>query len=392
MVCALGVIHHEAGGLFGIDGGIDEVVHEQLAGGVIGAAEGREQAAFVQKLERAEVDLFVAAHGIHEGGLVAGETRRVEDDHVILGLGVFEEIEDVVFEHFDFDVVEHGVVAGSRAGAGRNIDRGDLGSSGLGAGEGESALVGEAVEHALALGERGNFGVGLQLVEVEAGFLAIEEIDFEGEAVGVDDEGAGVFAVEHLDAGLHALGLAVGRIVAQDDGGGVEQGDQRVADDFFAQIHRQRQRLDGKVVAVAVDDQAGQAVGFAPDETGKRFIDVGALAQVDRLADAAGEEVEVEILFAAGKAAGDDLRHRIVDRRAERAVAEILERDNVARLWIAEGFFDLGGVNPLVTVKNACSGCDDDACHGAGISAGECGVVECETREAQINRGGVVWG
>jgi len=41
--------------------------------------------------------------------------------------------------------------------------------------------------------------------------------------------------VEHLDAGFHALGLAVGRVVAEDDGGGIEQGDERVADDFFLQ-------------------------------------------------------------------------------------------------------------------------------------------------------------
>jgi hypothetical protein len=48
---------------------------------------------------------------------------------------------------------------------------------------------------------------------------------------------------------------------------------------------------------------------------------------------------------------------------------------------MAEGFFDLGGVNPLVTVKNACSGCDDDACHGAGISAGNGRIVEYESKE-----------
>ena len=59
-----------------------------------------------------------------------------------------------------------------------------MGGTGLGAGEGEAALVGEAVEHALALGEGGDFGVGLELVEVETGFLAVEEIDLEDEAVG----------------------------------------------------------------------------------------------------------------------------------------------------------------------------------------------------------------
>jgi hypothetical protein len=73
------------------------------------------------------------------------------------------------------------------------------------------------------------------------------------------------------------------------------------------------------MLAVAVDDQAGHAVGFAPDEAAERFIDAAALAVFDGLADAAGEEIEVEVLLAAGKAAGDDLRLRIVDRRTRAA-------------------------------------------------------------------------
>ena len=163
---------------------------------------------------------------------------------------------------------------------------------------------------------------------------------------------------------------------------GREQVDQRVADDLLAQVHGERERLDGEVVAVAVHDQAGDAVGLAPDEAAERFIDAGALAEFDGLADAAGEKIEIEVLAAAREAAGDDLRLRIVNRRAERAVAEILERDDVAGLRIAEGFFDFRGVNPLVTVKNACSGSDDETCHGAGIWGGGGGLVECETAES----------
>ena len=130
------------------------------------------------------------------------------------------------------------------------------------------------------------------------------------------------------------------------------------------------------MVAVAIDDQAGEAVGLGPDEAGERFINAALLAVLDGLADAAGEEVEIEVLLAAGKAAGDDLRLRIVDGGAERAVAEILERDHVAGLRVAEGFLDFSRVNPLVTVKNACAGCDDNTCHGAGIWRGGGGVVD----------------
>ena len=40
MVGALGVVHDEPGGFLGVHGGIHEVFHEELAGGVVGAAEG----------------------------------------------------------------------------------------------------------------------------------------------------------------------------------------------------------------------------------------------------------------------------------------------------------------------------------------------------------------
>jgi hypothetical protein len=127
--------------------------------------------------------------------LVAGETRRIEDDQVVFRFRVFEEIEDIVFEHFDFHAVEFGVVARGIAGAGGDIDGGDLGRAGLGAGKGESALVGETIEHAFALGELGDLGVGLELVEVEAGFLAVVEVDFEVQIVGADHERPRIFAV-----------------------------------------------------------------------------------------------------------------------------------------------------------------------------------------------------
>ena len=328
------------------------------------------------------MDFLIAAHGVHQGGLVAGETRGIEDDHVVVRLRVFQEIEDVVFQHFDFHVVEHGVFPGSLASAGGDIDGGDLGRTGLGAGEGEASLVGEAVEHALALGEGGDFGMGLELVQIEAGFLAVVEIDFENQAVGIDLEGARVFAVQHFDARFHALSLAVGRVVTEDDRFGIEKLDECVADGFLPQVHGEREGLDGKMVAVAVDDQTGEAVGFGPDESGQRVVDARVFPMVDGLADTAGEEIEIEILLPAGEPAGDNLGKRIVDGGAQRAVAEILERDDITGFRVTEGFLDLSGIDPLVTVKNARAGRNDEAGHGAEMSDGARRLVECETMGA----------
>ena len=221
--------------------------------------------------------------------------------------------------------------------------------------------------------------MGLDLVEIESGFLAVAEVDLVLEVVGADAEGSWALAVEHFDARLHAFGLAERGIVTQDDGGGGEQRDEGLADDVAAQVHGQGQRLDAEVGAVAIDDEAGQAVAFAPDEAAEEFIEAAAAAMLDGLADAAGEEIQVEVLAAAGEAAGDDLGVRVIDRGAERAVAKILEGDHVAGLGVAESFLDLGGVNPLVAVENTGAGSDDEACHGTGIWGGRRGLSNAKT-------------
>jgi hypothetical protein len=86
MIGALAMFREQAQRLLGVHRGVGEVFQEQLAGRVVRAAEGREDAALVQQLERAQVDLLVAAHGVHERLLVAGETRRIEDDEVVFRL------------------------------------------------------------------------------------------------------------------------------------------------------------------------------------------------------------------------------------------------------------------------------------------------------------------
>ena len=134
------------------------------------------------------------------------------------------------------------------------------------------------------------------------------------------------------------------------------------------------------MVAVAIDNQPGNAVGLAPNQPGQRFVDGKPFAQLDRLVDAALEKIQVQILAATRKPAGDDLRFRIENGGSQRPVAEIFQRDHVSRLGIAEGFFDFSGINPLVTVKNACARSDDETCHGAGITAQSGRIVEPETQ------------
>jgi len=169
MIGALAVVGDQAQRLFRVDRGIDQIADEQLAAGMVRAAEGREDAPFFEELERAQVDLLIAAHGVHERLFVPGEARWVEDDQVVFRRGVLEEIEDVVLNHFDFEAIELSVATRCLTSACGNIHGRYVRGSRLGAGQGEAALVGEAIEHAFARGEFGDFGVGLELATKWAG-------------------------------------------------------------------------------------------------------------------------------------------------------------------------------------------------------------------------------
>ena len=47
----------------------------------------------------------------------------------------------------------------------------------------------------------------------------------------------------------------------------------RLNDQIFPHVHRQRERLQDEMIAVAIDDHARQSVALAPDEAAKSRID-----------------------------------------------------------------------------------------------------------------------
>lgn len=287
MVVALAVVLEEANVFFGIDGGIDDILREKFAAGVVGAAESREDAAFIEEFEGAEVDFFVSAHRVHERFFVSGETGGIEDDEVVGFLGVFEEVEHVGLDDLDAEAIFLGIEAGGFAGTRGNVDGGDLSGARFGAGEGETALVGEAVEDAFAFGVFRDFVMCLELIEIKACFLSVGEIDGEGEAVGFDLKDAGIGAVEVGDFGFEALGFAHGGIVAQQNRLRGKLLDDGLDNELFAHVHGEGKCLEDKVIAVSVEDYAGESVGFTPHDAAKSGIDVGFLANEEGLGDAA---------------------------------------------------------------------------------------------------------
>ena len=107
---------------------------------------------------------------------------------------------------------------------------------------------------------------------------------------------------------------------------------QRPDDQFFPLIHRQGQRLEHEMVAVTIDDHAGQPIALAPDKPAKPRIDPAPRPIFHRLRDPALEKIEIEILFPARETARHDLRFGVVDRAPHEVVAPVLERNDIAVL------------------------------------------------------------
>ena len=124
----------------------------------------------------------------------------------------------------------------------------------------------------------GDGGVGIHDVEIEACFLAVGGVDLEGDAVMCDLKWTGVGAVEGGDFFFEALGFSHGRVVAQDDGLWLEKLDEDFADEFLVHVHGEGGGLENEDVVVAIEDDAGQAVGFTPDDAAELFVSADTVA------------------------------------------------------------------------------------------------------------------
>ena len=92
----------------GVKGGAGEHFEEIGLAYVVGAGAGDEDSAGAEHLERAEIELFVAAEGGVEIALGLGEGGRVENDGVVVAVGgriVLEQVEGVGFDPFNLFAV-----------------------------------------------------------------------------------------------------------------------------------------------------------------------------------------------------------------------------------------------------------------------------------------------
>src|ERR1700730_7013871 len=115
------------------------------------------------------------------------------------------------------------------------------------------------------------------------------------------------------------------RVISLDNRDCSEQIEDHICDQLLPHVHREGERLQNEMIAVAIDDHARQSIALPPNNTPQSGIDISPVAIFSRLGNASFEEIKIEILFSPRETPGYDLRFRIVNRAADQMVAPIFE-------------------------------------------------------------------
>ena len=247
----------------GEPGGFEEVGKAHLvgagadddAGAFLGAVEGM--------VDEAPDRPFEAIAGI--GGF--GDGGRIEDDPVVgAESGSGEVFENVGFDDGEIESLCLCIGAGSVEGDGVEVNADGL-CAGASGGDAETAGVAEAVEEFFAGFDAGDeAAAGFALIEIEAGFEAVEDGNGECQPVFGDRGDLGTFSVKGAGGGFEAFFRAAshfGFFVDAGRGAGVDEGGKP---DRFEFVHAEAADLDDEVFAEAVHDEAGDAIGFGAED------------------------------------------------------------------------------------------------------------------------------
>ena len=224
------------------------------------AAERREHSFRREQVQRAEVDVLVAAQCVIHLALAACERRRIEHDEIELRATAAqlcgpEEIEHVLRAHIHREAVACHVAADVPARVLADFHGGHMCRAGLRAGERERALICKTIQHAPALRVVRDGCVAVHLVEIKSGLLPAHEIHFKLQPADGDRKRRGRFAVQHGHILLHAFRNPHRRVVARDDARGLHDFEQRGGDEVEPHVHRERERLHHEVITVAIHDE-----------------------------------------------------------------------------------------------------------------------------------------
>ena len=187
----------------------------------------------------------------------------------------------------------------------------------------EPAVVAEAIEQAAARVQRRGRAV-LPLIEEQARLLSPPQIHVVLDPVLGDDHRLGHLARQHVDALLQAFEQPRARIVARENAARLQPARQASRRRRQQAVHALRQRLDDEIVAVPIDDERRQQVGFAVNQP------IGGRVDVERPRNAIAASIRCRRsasiaggIVAVGEHADGNLRSVAVERVAERAAARL---------------------------------------------------------------------
>ena len=157
------------------------------------------------------------------------------------------------------------------------------------------------------------------LVEIKAGLLRLHRINRYAQASQLDFQFPWRFSEQHAGLRFHSFNPPDRGIVALNyrSNRRSEGAFESFNDECLSKVHRQRQSLQNHLVAVAIDDHAGQTVALAPNYAAQPRIDTSPRAIFNRLGDSALEKIQIEVLSSPRKAPRHDLRFAVVDRAAD---------------------------------------------------------------------------
>ena len=277
---------------------------EVVAGHGARAGARHENAAGLQEADRDAIDAMVGPQGVVDRRSAAGELGRIEHNHPKPLPCRGQRIELLEGIHrLDGDVggaIQVGVGPRQRRRLIARVDRQHAPRAARhGAGHGEAARVAEHVEHAATAGMPGSRLTVVSLVEVVARLLPLGEVHTELEAVLMhEDRARRGSAADHPVGHRETLELRQPPLrTPQQDSLRRQRRSESVADRLEAGRNRQRRHLHGEVVAVAIDDQAGQVIPLAVHQASRtgRVIEAEVATQGDRRCEPPVPEGVVEL-------------------------------------------------------------------------------------------------
>ncbi len=244
---------------------------------MVGAGARDEEAARLQQLQGAKIDLLVAAMSRGDAIAILGEGRWVQDDHLEFAAHIvvlLQDVEGIAFAKSDVgDGIQFLIAARGCDRGGSHVNGFDVLAVGCDR-ESEAAVVTEAIEHfAGCVAASGQ--VVLALVEERAGLLSFRRrsytklIPFSLAIIS-----SGTSPCSTLTRLVEAFEQAHLWIIAFEDAFRREEFDQDFDEEVLQAVSRLAQRLYNEIIAVAIDDERRQMVRFAVDEPkGIRVLD-----------------------------------------------------------------------------------------------------------------------